>query len=180
MYFYPLVWLFLPYLLRDWARSHFYFFAWVVNCNPPNKLWLLLAFFLLEIFCFALYKKKKRSEIPSNRRIPHAPQSTPVRTEYNNIHANHYNQSGKTGKTFDLFAHSSKFQNFKFRPKHKQNPTTLGTNCSKSECTNTIKGPQDQKHKSSRFRKKNYTTQAPIWTKLSKVKIPSQTAKFET
>ena len=70
-----------------------------------------------------------------------------------NIQANRYNQSGKTGKTVALFARFSKFQNCKFRPKHKQNPTTLGTNCSKSECTDTIKGPQDQKHKSSRFKK---------------------------
>ena len=64
MYFHPWSSSSFPFLLRDWARSHFYFFAWVDNCNPLNKLWLLLAFFLLKIFCFTLYKN--RSEIPSN------------------------------------------------------------------------------------------------------------------
>ena len=141
-------------------------------------MWLLLAFFLLEIFCFTLYKN--RSEIPSNRRTPHAPRSTPVHTEYNNIQANRYNQSGKTGKMFALFARSSKFQNCKFRPKHKQNPTTLGTNCSKNECTNTIKGPQDQKHKSSRFKKVKLHYPSTHLDKVKQSKIPSQTARSET
>ena len=105
MYFYP------------WSSSSFpissetgrgltsIFFAWVDNCNPPNKLWLLLAFFLLKILCFTLYKD--RSEIPSNFKsyMHHDTDSSVYQVQ--TLFRQPLDQSGKKGKTFALFAHSS-------------------------------------------------------------------------
>ena len=128
--------LFLPYLLRDWARSHFYFFAWVDNCNPPNKLWLLLAFFLLKIFCFTLYKD--RSEIPSNFKscMHRNPDSSVYRVQ--TLFRQPLDQSGKT---FALFTHSSNPKIASSSQHQKLNSTNLSTNCSKSECDITVNGP---------------------------------------
>ena len=47
---------------RGWARSHFYFFAWVDNCNPRNKLWLLLVFFFLKYSALPSTKTGPKSQ----------------------------------------------------------------------------------------------------------------------
>ena len=116
-----------------------HFFAWVDNCNPPNKLWLLLAFFLLKIFCFTSYKDK--SEIPSNFKscMHRDPDSSVYQVQ--TLFRQPLDQTGKTGKMFALFAHSSKSQNSKFITKPKSNSTTLSTNCLKSEYDTTVNGP---------------------------------------
>ena len=139
MYFYP------------WSSSSFpissetgrgltsIFFAWVDNCNPPNKLWLFLAFFLLEIFCFILYKDRSKPPATPKSCTHRNPDSSVYRVQ--TIIRQPLDQPGKTGKTFALFAHSPKSQKFQVYHNTKINPTTLGTNCSKSKCDTTVNGP---------------------------------------
>ena len=65
-------------------------------CNPPNKLWLLLASFLLEIFCFTLYKY--RSELHCSLKNPYAPRSRPQCVPSVKIPSYFRQQVGKQGK----------------------------------------------------------------------------------
>ena len=105
----------------------------------PNKLWLLLAFFLLKIFYFTLYKD--RSEIPSNfKSYTHRDTDSSV-YRVQTLFRQPLDQSRKKGKTFALFAHSSKPKIPSSSQHQKLNSTTLGTYCSKSVCDTTVNGP---------------------------------------
>ena len=91
--------------------------------TPHNKLWLILAFFLLKILCFTL--NKDRTEAPSNLKSVRTAAMTSVCTEHKNFNKATVDQSGKQGKRSPC---SPTLQNSK-GPKSAQpkiNPTTLG------------------------------------------------------
>ena len=107
--------------------------------TPPNNLWLLFVFFLLKIFCFTLYKD--RSEIPSNfKSCMHRNTDSSV-YRVQTLFRQPLDQCRKTGKMLALFAHSSNPKIPSSSQHQKLNSTTLGTNCSKSECDTTVNGP---------------------------------------
>ena len=108
--------------------------------TPPNKLWLLLAFFLLEIFCFTLYKD--RSETPSNSKILYAPrpriQCVPSTNNFQATLRPIRENKENVCPVRPLFK-IPKIINF--GTTQKTSLTNLGINCSKSECDTTVKGP---------------------------------------
>ena len=69
----------------------------LTTATPPNKLWLLLAFFLLEIFCFTPLQRQVRN--PQQLQNPvRTATLTPVCTEYKCYLGNLKTNLGKQGK----------------------------------------------------------------------------------
>ena len=102
-------------------------------------------------------KKKKKKFLPNVNKKP-------------NIQANRYNQSRKTGKTFALFAHSSKFKKKKFQPNVNKKPNIQANRYNQSGKTGkmfTLFARSSKLKKKKKKKKKKISAQRKQKTKYS-------------
>ena len=106
--------------------------------TPPKKLWLLLAFFLLEIFCFTPTKTGLKPPATSICCTHHDHDFSVYRIQ--TIFRKPLDQSKKQGK-YSSCSPAPQIPKSQVSAQHIISSTTLGTNCLKSECNTTVKGP---------------------------------------